>query len=127
MKVMIPVSVGELFDKITILEIKLNNITEESKLINIKNEWNLLTEIASNIDFNYKEKELYNSLLKINKELWEIEDAKRSHEAVKDFGEKFVHWARQVYLQNDNRARVKRSINEVYGSEIIEEKSYKSY
>ena len=127
MKVTIPVSVGELFDKITILEIKLNNITDESKLKNIKNELDLLAEIALKIDPIYKEKELYNSLLKINQELWGIEDGKRSHEAIKDFGEKFIYLARQVYIQNDKRASVKRSINELYGSEIIEEKSYKSY
>lgn len=123
----IPVSVGELFDKVTILEIKLNKITDETKLINIKKEYDFLCKIALNLDADFQNKILYKKLYEINQTLWGIEDSKRTHEANKDFGEKFVYWARQVYIKNDERARVKREINTQYGSEIIEEKSYKSY
>jgi len=127
MSVMIPVSVGELFDKITILQIKLQKITDISKLKNIKKEYDFLVEIASKIDANFLENSDYQKLLEINSELWVVEDSKRNHEANKDFGEIFIFWARKVYMKNDERAKVKREINELYGSEIIEEKSYKSY
>jgi len=123
----IPVSVGELFDKVSILEIKLNKITDETKLINIKKEYDFLCKIALNLDADFQNKILYKKLYEINQTLWGIEDSKRTHEANKDFGEKFVYWARQVYIKNDERARVKRDINTQYGSEIVEEKSYKSY
>lgn len=127
MNVMIPVSVGELFDKITILQIKLEKIKDISKLINIKNEYDFLFKIASKIDDNFLQNSDYQKLLEINSELWIVEDSKRNHEANKDFGETFIFWARKVYMKNDERARVKREINELYGSEIVEEKSYKSY
>jgi len=123
----IPVSVGELFDKVSILEIKQNKILDENKLINIKKEYDFLCKIALNLDTDFQNKILYKKLYEINQTLWGIEDAKRTHEANKDFGEKFVYWARQVYIKNDERARVKREINTQYGSEIVEEKSYKSY
>jgi hypothetical protein len=123
----IPVSVGELFDKVSILEIKQNKILDENKLINIKKEYDFLCKIALKLDADFQNKILYKKLYEINQTLWGIEDSKRTHEANKDFGEKFVYWARQVYIKNDERARVKREINTQYGSEIVEEKSYKSY
>ena len=123
----IPVSVGELFDKVTILEIKLHKIADEIKLKNIKKEYDFLRQIALNLDADFQSQNLYKKLYEINQTLWGIEDSKRSHEANKDFGEKFVYWARQVYIKNDERAMVKREINQLYGSEIVEEKSYKSY
>lgn len=126
MTIKIPVSVGELFDKITILQNKLEKITDDTKLNNVKKEYDFLTEIAFEIDKNYQAGTLYKSLFEINQELWGIEDAKREHEANKDFGEKFIYWARQVYIKNDERARIKKQINLEYGSEIVEEKSYKN-
>lgn len=127
MSVMIPVSVGELFDKITILQIKLQKITDISKLNNIKKEYDFLVEIATKIDADFLSNSHYQKLFEINSELWVVEDSKRNHEANKDFGDDFIYWARKVYIKNDERARVKREINELYGSEIVEEKSYKSY
>lgn len=123
----IPVSVGELFDKVSILEIKLNKISDKNKLINIKKEYDFLRQITFNLDADFQSNILYKKLYEINQTLWGIEDSKRSHEANKDFGDKFIYWARQVYIKNDERARVKREINEQYGSGIVEEKSYKSY
>lgn len=123
----IPVSVGELFDKVSILELKLHKIDDENKLINIKKEYDFLREIALNLDADFQSQNLYKLLYKINEHLWDIEENKRSHEAKKDFGDTFIHWARQVYIKNDERARLKREINQLYGSEIVEEKSYKPY
>jgi hypothetical protein len=127
MSVLIPVSVGELFDKITILQIKLQKITDISKLNNIKKEYDFLVEIATKIDADFLSNSHYQKLFEINSELWVVEDSKRNHEANKDFGDSFIFWARKVYMKNDERAAVKRKINELYGSEIVEEKSYKYY
>lgn len=126
MTIKIPVSVGELFDKITILQNKLEKITDPTKLNNVKKEYIFLTEIAAEIDKDYQAGSLYQALYEINQELWCIEDSKRAHEASQDFGETFIYWARQVYLKNDERARIKKQINVQYGSEIVEEKSYQN-
>jgi hypothetical protein len=125
MKVEIQVSIGELFDKITILDIKKEKIQDEPKLVNIYKEFELLEKIALSIDIDYNKSELYEVLYDINCSLWVIEDSKREHEKNKDFGEQFIFLAREVYKRNDRRFNIKRLINEKYGSEIIEEKSYK--
>ena len=125
MIVKVPVSVGELLDKITILEIKKEKIKDEKKLSYITKEYNLLNKIALKVDENYVKNINYKKLKKINSFLWEIEDGKRQHEKDKKFDEKFIYLARQVYLNNDERARLKRLINKKYDSEIFEVKSYK--
>ena len=123
----VPVSVGELFDKITILDIKRENITQPDKHLIILKEYNLLRKIALKIDENFEKDTHYKKLRKINAFLWEVEDAKRAHERAKDFGEKFIYWARQVYIKNDERAKIKKAINKKYNSEIEEVKSHKKY
>ena len=87
----------------------------------------MLCKIAKEIDPTYDESENYLLLFDINEQLWHIEDGKRDCERRKDFGDKFVELARKVYIKNDERARIKRKINEEYGSSIIEEKSYDKY
>lgn len=123
--VKIPVSIGELFDKITILEIKSNRISDTKKLFFVKKEYDLLNKIALKIDQNYSKNSNYKKLKKINEFLWDIEDGKRQHEKDQNFDKKFIYLARQVYLNNDERARIKLAINKKYNSEIVEVKSYK--
>ena len=123
MIVMAPISVGELVDKITILEIKLENLSDNAKKINVKRELDELNAILSGLvlpDIS----DLTMQLSFINLSLWRIEDGKRACEKEQMFGEHFVHLARQVYLKNDERARIKREINFLCGSTIVEEKSY---
>jgi len=127
MKVRIPVSVGELYDKITILKNKSDLIGDAHKRRNVDRELAMLVRCAKRVDPSYDSDKDFVSLLKVNRSLWDIEDAKRDCERRKDFGEGFVRLARSVYKMNDKRARIKRSINERFGSEIIEEKSYKKY
>jgi len=127
MQVSIPVSIGELFDKVSILQIKLRYISKPSKHINIHKEWSMLCKIAKEIDPAYEVSKNYRLLLSINEQLWHIEDGKRDCERKKDFGDTFVELARNVYIKNDRRAFIKRKINEEYGSSIIEEKSYDKY
>ncbi len=121
----IEVSNGEIADKLTIIEIKLKQIKDEAKLKNLKNEYQVLDEAVSKII--KKEHPLYQELLKINQELWDIEDKIRDLERDKDFGEEFVKTARAVYFTNDKRSEIKRKINELTGSNLIEEKSYQKY
>lgn len=123
----IKVSVGELFDKITILEIKRFRITDPEKLRNVLKEYNYLCTKALKLDKNYASTKEFKKLYKINLILWEVEDSKRSHERSKDFGSDFIELARNVYKFNDKRALVKKAINTKYNSEIVEEKSYKKY
>ena len=126
MKILAEISVGELFDKITILNIKTQKIHDKEKLINIKNELNFLNNQASGIkvkDPNSLSQNI-NKLQSINEELWDIENYKRECEASKDFGEKFIELARNVYKYNDERAKIKLSINTSLGSNIKEVKSY---
>jgi Family of unknown function (DUF6165) len=127
MTIKIPVSVGELFDKISILENKRFQITQADKVKNILKELILLRKIALKLDPKFEKDTHYKKLCKINKQLWDIEEGKRQHERDKNFGEKFIHLARQVYMKNDERAKAKRAINKKYGSDIVEEKSYKKY
>ena len=124
----IPVSPGELLDKITILEIKARQIPDGEKLRNVKTELDLLEQIwkQSSID-NDNMRELKQSLKTTNIALWEIEDKIRIKEAHKEFDQEFVELARSVYLQNDKRAATKKEINVQLGSGIMEEKSYADY
>ena len=128
MKVNIPISLGELLDKVSILEIKNKKILNESKIINIKKELKGLKDVLSELGINLSEtKNLYNELYKINLTLWEIEDSIRVLEKDEDFGEKFIELARAVYMTNDQRFEVKNNINKLFNSEYVEEKSYEDY
>lgn len=125
-----PISLGELIDKITILEIKVVQIKDESKLKNVSHELNILNaKLDTLLDAEQKAKlePLKAALKTANEELWVIEDDIRDCEYVKDFGEKFIQLARSVYIKNDKRAAAKKDINIAFGSELVEEKSYKDY
>ena len=125
---LIPISWGELFDKITILQIKLENLKDKNALKNVKIEYDELFKIYENnfrVDANAKR--LLAELKKINKTLWNIEDDIRDKERHKTFDEEFIELARSVYITNDERARIKRNINNSFGSQLIEEKSYSDY
>jgi hypothetical protein len=121
----IEVSIGEIVDKLSILQIKLENITDEDKLVNIKKEFNYLYDIV------FKDLQIqlddYNRLLDINKQLWDIEDDIRDEERAKRFEDRFIELARAVYVTNDERSRIKKDINIKYGSDFVEEKSYQDY
>jgi hypothetical protein len=121
----IEVSNGEIVDKLTIIEIKLERITDKLKLDNLKNEYNMLEKVVSGI-IKHSDP-LYAELYKVNTELWEIEDHIRELERNKDFGKDFVETARSVYFKNDLRSEIKRKINLATGSGLIEEKSYDKY
>ena len=127
MLIKIPVSVGELADKITILEIKKQKIVDKFKLINIRNEHKYLKDILSKkIIINSLVKKEISLLKSINLKLWDIENGKRKAEKDKKFNKKFINLARNVYIYNDRRARIKFNINKLTNSKIIEEKSYNS-
>ena len=127
-KIYIPVSVGELIDKITILEIKKSNIANKLDLIEINKEMKMLKQICLKRKlFSRKVNLEYVKLKKINLRLWSIEDKKRKHEKNKKFDAHFIKLARNVYILNDKRALIKRNINELTGSNITEIKSYKKY
>jgi hypothetical protein len=128
-KILAEISVGELFDKITILNIKTQKIHDSEKLLNIEKELNFLNHQTSNINVN--DQELLNrnieKLQLINEELWDIENNKRECEANKDFGEKFIQLSRDVHFKNDIRAQIKKEINLLTDSTVIEEKEYSKY
>jgi len=115
-----PISVGELIDKITILEIKEERIADESKRVNVEKE----LEALRSIEVPNVSTDLVDELREVNRSLWDIEDAIREKERMSEFDERFVELARSVYFTNDRRSRIKRSINEISGSNLIEEKSY---
>ena len=121
----IEVSVGEIVDKLTILALKKKYITNENQLKNIQKEYLYLLDIVF-MELHVSKQD-YNELLAINKELWHIEDDIRDKERAGEFDEVFIELARAVYITNDERAAVKRRINEYYGSEFVEEKSYAKY
>jgi chromosome segregation ATPase len=118
----VPVSWGELLDKITILQIKESKINNPQALANVKNELTLLTSTASNVADQVLP--LVEQLSIVNRNLWEVEDQLRSLEALESFGETFVQLARSVYKLNDQRAAIKKQINTQLGSKLVEEKSY---
>ncbi len=125
----VEVSNGELLDKLTILELKMSNISDDKKLINVKKEFNELNPLAKLLFEKFKDELLvkYKELALINSQLWKIEDDIRECEKNKNFGEKFVELARAVYFTNDKRSDVKKQINILTGSGFIEEKSYEDY
>ena len=119
----INVSIGEVVDKITILEIKLENIKDEEKRTNVLTEYNTLNPLIEELNVDkFKEDLRY-----INNKLWDIEDKIREKERDKEFDDEFVELARSVYYTNDIRAQIKRDINVKFESDLIEEKSYESY
>jgi len=127
-KIIVEVSIGELLDKISILEIKQRKIKDLEKLKFINNEHSLLkNQLEKNVNSDDKLNELYQSLKEINSKLWVIEDDKRQCEKDKDFGEKFVKLSRDVHFLNDNRAKIKLEINNHTGSTIKEIKEYTGY
>jgi len=123
--IFVPISVGELIDKITILEIKKKYMSGE-KMKNVNNEFKSLKVILNNEKLEV-DQNLYLKLKKINSSLWKIEDKIRIKESLKEFDEDFIELARSVYKINDERSLIKREINLKYNSGIVEEKSYEKY
>ena len=127
-KIIIEVSVGELLDKISILEIKKEKIKDTEKLKFINNEYSILKDqLKKNVKSDEKLNQMYQSLKDLNFKLWEIEDDKRKCEKNKDFEERFIQLSRDVHFLNDNRAKIKLEINNYSGSEIKEIKEYTNY
>ena len=127
-KILVEVSVGELFDKISILEIKKDKIKDKEKLKYIVDEYNLLKEqMVNKVKPNEKLSDLFGTLKDINSKLWVIEDDKRLCEKNSEFGEKFIKLSRDIHFLNDKRASIKLEINNQTGSKIKEIKEYTSY
>ncbi len=127
-KILSEISAGELLDKMTILEIKLDKVKDKNSLIEINKEYEILKKAKNNnIELSEKINQLYKDLKKINLKLWEIEDKIRIHEKNKDFGSEFVQLARNVYFTNDKRSVIKSEINKISGSNIREIKQYVNY
>ena len=127
-KIIVEVSVGELLDKISILEIKKEKIKDPKKLKFISNEHTILKDqLEKNVKSDHKLENLFQNLKEINSKLWIIEDDKRDCEKNKDFGEKFIKLSRDVHFLNDDRAKIKLEINNHTGSSIKEIKEYTSY
>jgi len=120
----IKISIGEAFDRLTILKIKSEMIKDEAKLTNVMKEYFYLLNLMKDELEVDEDNEDFKRLLEINETLWNVEDLLREYEAKKDFGSNFVQLARSVYVLNDGRARVKKEINLAYGSQFVEEKSY---
>lgn len=126
--VFIEVGAGELIDKITILKIKARQMTDPAKLRNVTHELDVLNRAcAENLAPSAELTRLEDELTQVNQALWVIEDDIRACEAARDFGPKFIELARSVYIQNDRRAAIKKAINELCGSNIVEEKSYTEF
>ena len=127
-RILVEISIGELLDKISILEIKSEKIKDNNKLNYIKDECkNLKDQLDLNVEMNSEIENLYKSLKEINLKLWTIEDEKRLCERNLDFGEKFIKLSRDVHFMNDKRAKVKLEINDKTGSKIKEVKEYTQY
>lgn len=123
--ILVPTSPGELIDKLTILRLKSEKIADPAKLANVRHEMTILQKTADqSIPMSDDLRALWDALYSINADLWVIEDDIRTFEAKSDFGAGFVALARAVYVTNDERARVKKEINQLLGSQIVEEKSY---
>ena len=127
-KILVEVSVGELFDKISILEIKKDKIKDKEKLKFIIDEYNVLKEqMVNKVKLDEKLSDLFDTLKNINSQLWVIEDDKRLCEKNSDFGEKFIKLSRDIHFLNDKRASIKLEVNNQTGSKIKEIKEYTSY
>ena len=127
-KILVEVSVGELFDRISILEIKKNKTKDTNNLKFINEEYVILkNQFEKNVKIDEKLNKLFESLKKINSKLWVIEDEKRLYEKNSDFSEKFIKVSRDIHFFNDNRAKIKLEINDHTGSKIKEIKEYTSY
>ena len=127
-KILVEVSVGELLDKISILEIKQDKIKDHEKLKFINDEHSILkSQLEQNVKTDEKLEKLFQSLKEINSKLWVIEDNKRQCEKEKNFGEKFIKLSRDVHFLNDDRANIKLEINDYTGSKIREIKEYTNY
>ena len=127
-KILSEIAAGELLDKISILEIKLEKISDKSSLEQLKKEYKILKENQnSTIKLEGKIEDLFKSLKNINFKLWNIEDRLRICEKNKDFGKEFIVLAREVYFNNDKRSKIKSDINKTLGSNIVEIKQYVSY
>mgnify|MGYP001186913346 FL=1 len=129
MNVDVPVSYGELVDKLTILQIKLDKIKDKNKLTNIKFEHEQLSNLSQQLIKMDKKKfdDFYERLISVNLSLWSIEDEIRILEKEKNFGDKFIQLARDVYFTNDKRFKIKSEINTFFGSSVVEEKEYIEY
>lgn len=128
MPILVPVSWGELLDKITILEIKSQRIADPAKLENVARELNALREVVSASGLLPEAAQpVIDALRGVNESLWDVEDQVRDCERQKVFAERFVELARSVYHHNDRRAALKRELNDLMGSELVEEKSYQAY
>ena len=126
--IQVPVSPGEVLDKITILEIKSERMDDPEKVANVRVELKLLQDTwAANISDDDVIRDLHARLKEINEALWEIEDDIRDKERVREFDERFIELARAVYFTNDKRSEVKKKLNLHLGSQIVEEKSYQDY
>ena len=123
----VEVSIGEVIDKISILEIKSKKITEPNKLKNVVKEFEILLSNVSKVIEWETITDLYGKLIEINTKLWNIEDDIRKKEKEKKFDSEFIELARSVYYTNDERFKVKSEINKKFNSELVEEKSYKEY
>lgn len=125
----VPVSIGELFDKISILEIKSERLTDPAKLANVNTEMRLLSDIAAKLDLGDRValNEILPRLKAVNEEIWEAEDEIRDCERHEVFGDRFLKVARSIYRLNDRRAAAKREINVLTSSTVVEEKSYAAY
>jgi len=127
-ELLVPISPGELIDKITILEIKSARMTDAAKLHNVRTELNLLMETWRASDYSKVDISAeWAGLREVNTRLWVIEDDIRDKELAAEFDAKFIELARAVYVTNDERAKIKRVINTKLGSALVEEKSYKEY
>ena len=124
---MVEISNGELLDKLSILKIKMENISDETKLINISKEYEELNRLSKKLLSIHGIQDLFDKLYEINTELWKTEDLIRSKEKLKEFDEEFVFYARNVYITNDLRFTIKKEINEKTNSNFVEEKSYDKY
>ncbi len=120
----IEISIGEAFDRLTILKIKSEKIKDEAKLTNVMKEYYYLQNLMNDELEVDEDNEDFKRLLEINETLWEVEDLLREFEQANSFGEEFIQLARSVYVLNDKRATVKKEINMSYGSQFVEEKSY---
>ena len=121
----IEVSIGEIVDKLSILRIKKNNITDEEKLVNINKEYDYLYYKVFQ-ELKIESSDFYEMIM-VNEMLWNVEDSIRRKEKNKEFDQDFIEMARSVYITNDRRAEIKKSINKKYNSEFVEEKSYEKY